>query len=687
MKNQLATFQIDLTATPIKRTLPTGIARIYGVECFQIGEPNGWVITPAVVAPAVPKWEGVEVMMDHAGLFDNPSTRNLVGMIRNPTFNGSIVAGELHVLNLKQSEPAIELLDLILSMKAQGQTPPRVGMSTDMYLSWEERTDKRFVTSIDQVSTTDIVVHPAAGGRIDRVIMQDQGGNTMKIKCQKCSVEYDEGTEHKCAAPAPAPAKPQQSPAQFANYSNALAQAEADATGQLQEQCTRLLELKLSASGLPATMCDLVRAHFQEGDKVRVYQPAELDAEIERTKTAHTQMSATNAIVNMGQPVQSAHRHPAVSGMWDSLDRITAAYERLMGLPVKTEFSETPRLTGIRELYVTLTGDREMRGMFNPQHAQFAVAGATTPMTAAILANITADVMNKLMLESWNQWSTAGYNWWERAFQLRDFATLQQTKWIVLGGFGDLPTVAEGAVYAEGAIDDKRENISFIKKGKYVPLTMEMIDRDDTQAWRGIGTKLGIAAIRTLSAAAAAILEANGNLNEDGNPLFDLANHNNVIGQDLDAAGWDEAGERIYNQTEYNSLRKLALWPDRVIVPVGSGVASKRRKAIELFFSTNEPGGNSNNINVARLDGTKDSDGPVIVCPDLTDADDWYALCNPELQGALGIGFRFGRRPEIFSAAGATDFLMFYQDCLPIKVRWFYAVGAIDYRGIVKSVL
>ena len=52
---------------------------------------------------------------------------------------------------------------------------------------------------------------------------------------------------------------------------------------------------------------------------------------------------------------------------------------------------------------------------------------------------------------------------------------------------------------------------------------------------------------------------------------------------------------------------------------------------------------------------------------------------------AIGLGYRFGREPEIFSVASPNSGLMFTNDVLPIKVRYFFAVGPTDWRGLFKS--
>jgi hypothetical protein len=51
---------------------------------------------------------------------------------------------------------------------------------------------------------------------------------------------------------------------------------------------------------------------------------------------------------------------------------------------------------------------------------------------------------------------------------------------------------------------------------------------------------------------------------------------------------------------------------------------------------------------------------------------------------SLAIGYRYGRTPEIFSVASPTAGLMFSNDVMPVKIRFFYAAGVVDYRGLYK---
>ena len=68
-----------------------------------------------------------------------------------------------------------------------------------------------------------------------------------------------------------------------------------------------------------------------------------------------------------------------------------------------------------------------------------------------------------------------------------------------------------------------------------------------------------------------------------------------------------------------------------------------------------------------------------------TDADNWAAVCDPRLYPTIGLGYRYGRTPELFSVASPTAGLMFSNDVMPVKIRFFYATGPTDWRGLYKE--
>ncbi len=63
----------------------------------------------------------------------------------------------------------------------------------------------------------------------------------------------------------------------------------------------------------------------------------------------------------------------------------------------------------------------------------------------------------------------------------------------------------------------------------------------------------------------------------------------------------------------------------------------------------------------------------------------WYALADPRLYPSVGLGYRFGRMPQIVSVADERVGLMFTNDVMPIKVRFLFAIGPTDWRGVYKN--
>lgn len=412
------------------------------------------------------------------------------------------------------------------------------------------------------------------------------------------------------------------------------------------------LEAQLLASGLPAHLQDFARAQFQSG-ALAGGDPA---AMLARLRDAWSRDSAQGSIRGLGQ----------VGAVRGSVDRLGLAFERLMGLPETGAHRDVPRLTGIRELYDLLTGDYERYGTFRRDRVRLANVTTTT------MANVVADVLNKVVLQAY----TARPQWWRGVAYEDDFPNMQEVRWITLGGVGDLDTVAEGGPYTEKTWDDYAERSTFVKKGNYLGITLEMIDRDDVAAVRALPRHVGVAAYRTLSSAVSGVFTAASGVGPtlaDSKALFH-ADHGNLGAAALDADAWDEAIVAMFKQSELHSGRRLGLRPRYCLVPI-----DLEKTALQVLHSENEPGGSNGESNVRRFSAQ------VVVVPEWTDGENWAAVADPaELEGVC-IGYRFGRAPEIFVADDELGGAMFSHDELRIKVRFVYTVGVGDYRALYKG--
>jgi len=298
---------------------------------------------------------------------------------------------------------------------------------------------------------------------------------------------------------------------------------------------------------------------------------------------------------------------------------------------------------------------------------------------------LCADALNKRVMNLYQEYP----RWWEAFVSMEDFNSLQSAKWITLGGVGELPTVAEGAAYTEMTWDDAQETSEFIKKGGYLGLTIEAIDKDDVAKLRSAPRALAQAAWLTLSKSISALFTANagtGPAMTDTFKVFDAANHSNLGTTALSWAAWVATRTAMRQQTELNSGERLgALTAGHyLLVPSDLEILG-----IQIIGSSGEPGVGDNDINPIPEAGTEEARRAearkrVIVIDLWTDSNNWAAVAKPTLYPSIGLGFRFGRTPEIFSVASPTAGLMFSNDTMPIKVRFFYAVGVTNWRGLYK---
>jgi len=367
-------------------------------------------------------------------------------------------------------------------------------------------------------------------------------------------------------------------------------------------------------------------------------------------------------------------------GMTTGYEELEQAAEALLS-GVRPPSGVRP-LTGIRELYTLLSGDFELTGIFQPDRIYLA------NVTSSTMAQLVANVLNKRVMIAFQTYP----RWWEPIVSIENFTSLQQVRWITLGGVGELPTVAEGAAYTELTWNDIAQRDTFVKKGGYLGLTLEAIDKDDTRQVQSAPRALAQAAWMTLSKSISAIFTVTSGTGpsiyyDDSNTrvLFHASN-SNLGTTALSAASWESTRQAMRDQTEHNSGEPLGALtaPKYLLVP-----NELEFTALQILATEHMPGSANYNINpeaagdgrTARLAAARDR---VIVMDLWTDANNWAAVADPQLYPSIGLAFRFGSTPEIFSVADPRAGLMFSNDVMPVKFRFFYATGPVDWRGLYK---
>lgn len=599
------------------------------------------------------------VFVDHAAHSEHPSLRNLAGVTLKARYdeNSQAVVGAIQFYRAAHAITA--LLDEILEQK---ESAPDIGLSIVFWASFDPTAapgGARRVTAIQHVESVDLVFEPAADGRILHAL------STFNLRGTPRGNHSTEGgdptmseTISTCAPSVPAAG------------SGGSAEAENLAQLWLPVLAKNAAGALIAASGLPPASREKLLAQTY-------LTPSEVQQAIEAERRYLAQL-AEAGVVTLGA---NAPRAGGIQLGLDGIERVRLALEAL--LMGRQPASGIPPLSGIREAYHLLSGDYEMTGVFHPERIYLANVNSST------MAEMTANALNKVVANEFQQYP----RWWEKIALAQDFTSLQQAQFITLGGIGELPTVAEGAAYTELSWDDSAETAAFVKKGGYLGVTIEAIDKDDTRRLQAAPRALAQAAWLTLSKAVSDLFTVNGGTGptlSDALTLFH-ASHANLGSSALTISAWAQTRAAMRKQTELHSGERLGALtaPRYLLVPPDLEVTALQVLSSEMDYSYALTNGVAAPANIfaegsgreALLANARER---VIVVDLWTDGNNWAAVADPRLYPCIGIGFRYGRTPEIFSVASPTAGLMFSNDTMPIKVRFFFAVGPTDYRGLYK---
>jgi len=597
----------------------------YEVTFIEAGQnKNGWVMPVEVLGRRLALFEGVPCLLNHADMWIGPDVEKWAATHQDAVLSDDAVKTTLRIANTPAGRVLESIFDAWLADREAGLAVAPVGISADLSVQWAERNnpdDPRVCADILKVWSGDTVLFPAAGGKVERVLNSLVGGRMSKL----------EGIQ----APA----------------------------------------AEVAAPVLPQTESAPAKSVPSENDAVLAQLSAQigaLTAEVQQLRQAQTDAVASAVIDN--PPAAGIH------GMRSSLDQVEVALTAL--LSGTRPPADVHPLTGIREAYVLLSGDYEMTGMFHADRVSLAAVSAAT------MPNLVANVLNKVVVNRFNLYP----RWWESAVTEQDFGSLQQIRWITLGGVGELPTVPAGQAYAELTWGDLAQRADFVKKGGYLGITLEAIDKDDTQQVVAAPGALAQAGWLTLGKAIAGIATANSNVGP--NIYYDASNqralfhasNGNLGNSALSLASWRATKIAMMKLGETNSGERLGavLRPRLLWVPI-----DLEDLGLETLASEGKPGTDFNDVNVdaegeTRETRLRNARNRLVVCPFWTNTANWMAQADPALYPSIGIGYRYGRTPEIFSVASPTAGLMFTNDVLPVKVRFFFATGPMDYRGLYK---
>lgn len=672
------TESVEPHGVPIIEAVAGTKGRQWDVVLITAGRSlNNRTYPAELLRRAAPLFEGAFAYADHpdpAVAHRDRSIRDKVGRFSNVRFDtwtqdGKVTEG----LRARLTVVASWLRDLLLEAADAGE-PEFVGFS----INAKGRVGARgIVESIDAVDSVDVVSTPAAGGRVERLVASVERSSHMDETAVDVAAIVEEKVKAAVEAITETLAPKVDEVAEIkkelakSNARAALAESLAEAKlndvskGALRKRYTSLIE-----AGLPFDAEDLATAITEAAD----YEAA-LAAQFAKAPVFSTTR------VEAGQSAIDAKRK-----------RLDLMFEGT-GWPK----DGVKPYQSLREAYHDWTGSnpfevngQEFFGAFTGRYdsAKDHVR-VQESLTTTTWAEVYADALYNRMITDYNlsplhdQWRTVVAP--RNILSVPDFRTQHFT---LLGGYGDLTSVAEQATYPTATTPgDDDVTWAVAKYGLIEDVTMESIVNDKIGAIAKIPRRMAEAASRTLYKFVLNMVTTdNPTLEIDSTTLYH-ANHNNTGTAALTLANLAVVRAGMIEQTAYGNTAEILGFnnaPKILIVPAELEMLAKRIV---------NPSGTYNMSPTADTDGSVDPQAfagmnmQVLVHPYMTDANNWFAVADPNLMDGVMLGFFGSQTPELFIQDNPTVGGVFSADKIQYKVRHIYGGEVADFRPFFRQVV
>ena len=681
--------------------------REWDVILIQAGlSLNGNYYPADVLKSAAPLFEGKAAFADHVTDAERSarperSIKDKVGVFRNVTYGTFAVNGrQIEGLRARFRVIAPWLRETLLEAAKAGE-PEFLGFSIDA----EGRCTKkphggRMVTWVEQlikVHSVDVVTDPAAGGQVLRLVASlGNGGPLMDpeeikrliaetLKTEMAAGLADMVKEQTVAAVGTAVLEAVK-PATDGNL------ALAEQVQALQEQNRLLLSReRVDAALADVTLSDVgkqrVRAALVEAAKRR-------DLEDEEITTAVQEAVAYEAAVAQ-QFVKVAGVAPRLrvgDSEHDQFDKGIQGWFN-SGVPID---GVTP-FGSLKEAYCRFSGVQswefdalQMLDDFGANYRSYRDhKRVRESLTTASWGDFFADNLYIMALRAYQ---TDPYQRWKQFVSEFDNAPDFQTRhWARVGGYGDLPAVAEQGTYlGTTSPADEEVNFAITKRGFLDDVTFEMITGDRFRKLQQLPTSMGRAAARTLFKFVMNMLTTdNPTMDYDSVALY-AAGHSNTGTAALSLDGLNLVTIAMRDQTAYGETSEILgerNYPKYLIVP-----NELEQRAIRVVNPTDAysyaVGTPDDTATVIDPQAFKGKGIEVVVYDQLTDATDWWVVADPKNVSVLVMGFLGGRQePEIFVQDQPNVGSAFTADKITYKIRHMYSGSITDHRPLYRQVV
>lgn len=420
-----------------------------------------------------------------------------------------------------------------------------------------------------------------------------------------------------------------------------------------------------------------IEATFETGLISRGVSLAEAQTEIFKEMAKRSNDKPTNGQVTFGEAEQDKFMRGATNWLLVKSGALPMVAKHLKVEPTSIDPGEFRGLSLVELARLTVErAGQSVRGLSKLEVVSkaFTLRGNTTQSTSDF-ATLLENVMNKVLLaayaitpDTWRQFCATG--------TVSDFRAQGRYR---MGTFGPLDSLSQNGEFKEKVITDAEKNsITAATKGNIINVSRQMIVNDDMGAFSRLITMLGRAAALSIEVDVFALLAQNSGLGPtmaDTHPLFDAAHSNISTGAALSAAAIDLDRVQMANQKDKDGNEYLGLRPSILVVPVALGGQAKvinqsqydpdnLTSGSKATYRPNVVAGLfASVVDTPRISGTRR-----------------YLFADPGIAPTIEVAFLDGQTdPVIESQDGWRT------DGAEMKVRFDYAVGAVDFRTAVTN--
>lgn len=638
---------------------------------------NGNYYPDTVLREAAPLFDGARVFIKSDAEHvkgGGKDVRNLVGGLSGVKFleGATPDSGEIQA-TLTMIEPAGDVATKLREASARGLSG-LFGFSIDAdgtaKTQMREGRKVRVAQSITKVQSVDLIVEPAAGGELIRMVesvtteegdmLRDKLLHTIKTKAPAAYARLNpETATDEEIETAYREALNTREPEGGASPGAAQALSGLGGSANAVEERLRMIEARadmratVAGCNLPQVAKDRIRTDFDARER---FVEADVAAAIEAERGYLAKFTESGR-VELGDYGTGARVEDRSKAMADMLDAFFDPAHK-----------DHRSVNSFKECYVQFTGDRRVTGRLDDvdraRLRESAGASFREALDSTSWAQALGDAVTRRLqaiyagmtdLQVWRKVASVG--------RVTDFRTQRLAR---IGGYGNLPAVNQGAAYAAlTSPGDDEATYAVSKRGGLETVTLEMIKNDDVRAIARIPQELALAAANTLYEFVFDFYRTNPTCTYDSVALYH-ASHANLFTAALSATEYETHRQAMVKQTRTGSAKRLGVSPSFLLVPF-----ELEKAAFDLFHRD------------TNLDETfVQSQKPQVIVPAYwTDANDWCTVADPTRLPCVEIGFLDGQEePELFMQDSPTVGSLFSNDQVTYKIRHIYG-GTIDVDG------